>query len=78
MRRLFTFEGIRYVALLAFMTILGFGSILIGAAAERFVQQDVAAAADESEAVEDQVLGEVRELSARIGRLEAAIARREE
>jgi voltage-gated potassium channel len=126
-RRLFTFEGIRYVALLAFMTVLaggtafaaienkpdawdgiwwaattmttvgygdvypttdagrviallvmsvgiGFGSILIGAAAERFVKRDVDASAEESGVVEDQLLLEVRELSARIARLETALA----
>jgi voltage-gated potassium channel len=68
----------RVIALLVMAVGIGFGSILIGAAAERFVQQDVAAAADESEDVEEQMLRELRALSARMGSLEAAMARREE
>ena len=52
---------------------IGFGSILIGAVAERFVQRDVAAGIDEVEATEDEVLREVRDLSARLQRLETML-----
>jgi len=122
-RRLFTMEGVRYVALLAFVTVLaggtafagveerptawdgiwwaattmttvgygditpgtdagrviglvvmvvgiGFGSILIGAVAERFVQRDVRETAAEVErevdAGEDELLHALREVSARL------------
>jgi voltage-gated potassium channel len=132
-RRLFTIEGVRYVALLAFVTVLaggtafaavedkptawdgvwwaattmtaaaygdiyphtdagrviglvvmlvgiGFVSILIGAVAERFVAQDVRETAAEVErevdAGEDELLRELRHVSARLARIEAAIGRR--
>jgi voltage-gated potassium channel len=132
-RRLFTIDGVRYVALLAFVTVLaggtafaaveekptswdgiwwaattmttvgygdiyphtdtgrmsgiavmvvgiGFGSILIGAVAERFVAQDVRATAAEVErgvdAGDDELLRELRDVSARPARIEAAVERR--
>lgn len=130
LRRLFTIDGVRYVALLAFVTVLaggtafasvekeptawdgiwwaattmttvgygdiyphtdlgrvigmavmvvgiGFGSILIGAVAERFVQRDVRETAAEVEReVEsggDELLRELRDVSERLRRIEAAI-----
>jgi len=129
LRRLFTIEGVRYVALLAFVTVLGggtafaaieeeptawdgiwwaattmttvgygdlypetdagrvlamavmlvgigFGSVLIGAVAERFVARDVAEEAEEVGATEEALLAEMRNLSARLARIEAAVARR--
>jgi voltage-gated potassium channel len=131
-RRLFTIEGVRYVALLAFVTVLaggtafasvedqpkawdgiwwaattmttvgygditpttdtgrvialfvmvvgiGFGSILIGAVAERFVQRDVrheaAAVERQLSATDDELLSALRDLSARLAHIEAAVQR---
>ena len=71
-----TTEAGRVIALLVMSVGIGFGSILIGATAERFVQPDVEAAVQESDATEDQVVRELRELSARIARLEASVSRR--
>jgi voltage-gated potassium channel len=128
--RLFTFDGVRYIGLLAFMTVLiggtafaqvekepdawdgvwwaittmttvgygdiypstdagraiaitvmlvgiGFGSVLIGAVAERFVQRDVAADTDAVEVAEDEVLRELRDISTRLQQVEAALDRRD-
>jgi voltage-gated potassium channel len=132
-RRLFTFEGVRYAALLAFVTVLaggtafasvekeptswdgiwwavttmttvgygdiypetdlgrviamavmvvgiGFGSLLIGTVAERFVAPGVREEAEEVEreveATEADLLRELRDLGARLQRVEAALARR--
>lgn len=130
MRRLFTFEGVRYAALLAFMTVLGggtafasvekepdswdgvwwavttmttvgygdiypqtdtgrligiavmvigigFGSILIGVVAERFVASDVAPGVKDIEVTDEDMRGELREIATRLERLEAGLRRRE-
>ena len=56
---------------------IGFGSILIGAVAERFVQRDVDREAAEVERqfgeTDDELLSELRDLSARLARIEAAV-----
>jgi voltage-gated potassium channel len=132
-RRLFTVEGVRYTALLAFVTVLaggtafasiereptawdgiwwamttmttvgygdiypqtdagrvlailvmvvgiGFGSLLIGTVAERFAATGVHVDAEEvdreSESTEADLLRELRDLSERLGRIEAALERR--
>ena len=129
-RRLFTLDGIRYAALLAFVTVLaggsafaaaekqpdewdgiwwaattmttvgygdiyphtdlgraialtlmvvgiGFGTLLIGAAAERFIAPKVREEAIELEVSEETLLREVRDLSTRLRRIELALERRD-
>jgi hypothetical protein len=59
---------------------VGFGSILFGSIAQRFVSPQVREEAEEVEreveATEDELLGELRDLSARLRRIEAVMERR--
>ena len=55
---------------------IGFGTLLIGAAAERFVVRDVESETQELEATDQDLLREVLELSARLARIEAVLQRR--
>ena len=123
-RRLFTSEGVRYAALLTFLTALtggvafasvenisagngiywalttmttvgygdyspktaegkaiaisvmlvgiGFATLLVGAITERFIRPEV----EEVELAEEDIIGQVRDISARLRRLERALERR--
>jgi hypothetical protein len=58
---------------------IGFIAILTGSIAERFVKysvEEVGREVDEIEMEEEQLLGEVRDISARLQSLEQALARR--
>jgi voltage-gated potassium channel len=56
---------------------IGFGSLVIGAVAERFVKRDVDSATSAVEMSEAEVLDELRALSARLQRIEAVVERRQ-
>jgi voltage-gated potassium channel len=128
-RRVFSLEGVRYAALLAFMTLLGggtafaaaehresewdgiwwavetmttvgygdvvpttvagrvigivvmivgvgFGTLLVGAIAERFIAHEVDQDIEEIDAGEDELRHELREVAARLERIEAALRTR--
>ena len=55
---------------------IGFGTLLIGAAAERFVAPDVLAESADMEASDATLLRELQELSARLHNIERALERR--
>jgi voltage-gated potassium channel len=67
----------RVIGLVVMLVGIGFGSILIGGVAERFVQQDVSASVEEVErevdTAENELLSELRSISARLDRIEAAM-----
>lgn len=69
----------RVIAIVVMVIGIGFLSMLIGAAAERFVSRDVAEAEkkleSEVEATEADVLREIDEISERLRRLEAGVRR---
>jgi voltage-gated potassium channel len=69
----------RVIAMVVMVIGIGFLSMLIGAAAERFVSRDVAQAEEklesEVEASEADVLREIEEISERLRRLEAGVRR---
>jgi voltage-gated potassium channel len=70
----------RVIGLFVMVVGIGLGSILIGAVAERFVQRDVQTETAEVErqlaATDDDLLSELRDLSARLARIEAALGDR--
>jgi hypothetical protein len=66
----------RAMALTVMVVGIGFGTLLIGAAAERFVAPDVRAETAEIEASEEALLREVKALSARLHSIEDALERR--
>jgi voltage-gated potassium channel len=72
-----TTDAGRVIGLFVMVVGIGFGSILIGAVAERFVQRDVQTETVEVqrqlEVTDDELLSELRDLSARLARIEAAL-----
>ncbi|MEA2253981.1 MAG: voltage-gated potassium channel [Solirubrobacteraceae bacterium] len=67
----------RILAIVVMAVGIGFGSLVIGAATERFVKRDVDSAASAVEMSEAEVLDELRALSARLQRIEDAVVRRQ-
>lgn len=68
--------GGRVIGIVVMVVGIGFGSLLIGAAAERFVARDVKTETADLEMSEEALLREVRDLSARLARIEAALTDR--
>jgi voltage-gated potassium channel len=66
-------EG-KVIAVVVMLTGIGFAALVIGAAAERFVHHRVPA--HEPELTEDDVLGQVRDISARLQHLERVLQQR--
>jgi voltage-gated potassium channel len=69
----------RIIAIGVLVVGIGFVAILTGAVAQRFLVsqiEDVAAAAEEIEATDAEVLAELREVRSRLDRLEARLAQR--
>jgi voltage-gated potassium channel len=69
----------KFLAVVMMLVGIGFVAILTGAVAQRFlaaeIREDVAAIEHEIDAGEDALLGEIREISARLQRLEASLQR---
>lgn len=63
-------EG-KAIAIAVMLVGIGFTALVIGAAAERFVHREI----QEQEHIEEDVLAEVRDISARLQRLERALER---
>jgi voltage-gated potassium channel len=67
----------RVIGLIVMVVGIGFGSLLVGLVAERFVyrdvQQETAEVERDVDATQQELLGELRALSARVQRIEAAI-----
>lgn len=64
----------RVLAMLLMVVGIGFGSLIIGAVAERFVAREVEPEVREMEATEADVLRELRDLSERLARIECLLA----
>jgi voltage-gated potassium channel len=69
-----TTEG-KVITVTVMLVGIGFATLLVGAIAERFVRREVEEV-EEVELTEDDVLGEVTDLSARLQRLERALQQR--
>ncbi|HWH93965.1 MAG TPA: potassium channel family protein [Baekduia sp.] len=65
-----TTDGGRVIALVVMTVGIGFATLLIGVVAERFTASDVAGSARDSEIREDEILAELRQLSARLAAIE--------
>lgn len=59
------------------MTGLAFGSLLVGAVAQRFVAPEVEAETERLEITDAQIASELNELAQRVQRLDAAIRHRQ-
>lgn len=71
--KLITTDAGRVIAIFVMVVGIGFGTLLIGAVAQRFVAPPVEAA---ERAAEAEVLAEIRTLAARLDRIEAAVGAR--
>jgi voltage-gated potassium channel len=66
-----TAEG-KAIAIAVMMVGIGFATLLVGAIAERFIKPEV----EEVELAEEDIIGQVRDISARLQRLERALQER--
>lgn len=64
-------EG-KLIAVIVMLVGIGTATLVIGAVAQRFQQRGT----EEAELAEDEILGEVREIAARMSRLEQALEAR--
>lgn len=67
----------RAIALGLILVGIGFGSLLIGAIAERFVMREMSEEIEEIEWTEERVLSELRQLGERLARIEQGLSRRD-
>jgi voltage-gated potassium channel len=69
-------DATRVLGMVLMVVGLGFGSLIIGAVAQRFVATEIEPEVERIELSEGELLAEVREVAARLARIELALSRR--